>query len=370
MNYTMKNTAVLVLTFILFGCNGSKEADQGDSPQENMLLSDLEANASNPFLTKDQLGRSVVNWTEELSGKEGFVVKYAVFDPEGGAFGDIITVEPSRGTSSHPENMNKVAFKSDGTAVAVYSRKHPREENRFAGSILYTQSFDGGNTWTDEAYLHSDTSRNVGRGYFDLVTLPDGEVAAVWLDGRYGKASKGSALFFAKTEERQGFGEDKDIGESTCECCRTDLYVDKKDRLNIVYRDILNDSIRDIVHTYSTDNGASFSHPRRISHDNWVIHGCPHTGPSLASNSRGLHAVWFTAGGAPGVYFTSTEDQGQTFSLRNKISDKARHPQMVALPDDRLVLVWDEVMEEAAVPMQASMHGHGAATKGSSIVLQ
>src|SRR5690606_21070422 len=282
-------------------------------------------------------------------------------------------VEPSKGTAVHPENMNKIAFRSDGTVVAVYSRKHPTEENRFAGSILYTQSFDGGNTWTDEAYLHSDISRNVGRGYFDLATLADGEVAAVWLDGRYGKASKGSALFFAKTEERQGFGEDRDIGESTCECCRTDLYVDQEDRLNIVYRDILNDSIRDIVHQFSSDNGATFSNPRRISHDNWVIHGCPHTGPSLASTSKGLHAVWFTAGGAPGVYFTSTADQGQTFTLRNKISDKAMHPQMAALPDDRLVLVWDEVIEEEAVPLQAGMHqhgGHGTATRGSSIILQ
>src|SRR5690554_6322990 len=373
MNYTMKNIAVLVLTFILFGCNGSKEANQGDSPQENVLLSDLEANASKPFLTKDQLGRPIINWTEELSGKYGFVVKYAVFDPESGAFGDIITVEPSRGTSSHPENMNKVAFKSDGTAVAVYSRKHPTEENRFAGSLLYTQSFDHGVTWTSEKLLHSDSSRDVRRGYFDLATLPNGEVGAVWLDGRYGKASKGSALSFAKTMENGGFGDDKDIGESTCECCRTDLYVDIENNLNIVYRDILNDSIRDIVHQYSTDNGMTFSDPRRISHDNWIIDGCPHTGPSLASTSQGLHAVWFTAGGSPGVYFTSTEDQGQTFSLRIKISDKAMHPQMAALPDDRLVLVWDEMREGSSEPVHAGMHqggSHGAPAGGSKIVLQ
>lgn len=372
MNYTMKNIAVLVLTFILFGCNGSKEADQGDSPQENMLLSDLEANASNPFLTKDQLGRPIINWTEELSGKYGFVVKYAVFDPESGAFGDIITVEPSRGTSSHPENMNKVAFKSDGTAVAVYSRKHPTEENRFAGSLLYTLSFDEGLTWTTEKLLHSDTSRSVGRGYFDLAVLPDGEVGAVWLDGRYGKAYKGSALFFAKTRGQEGFGEDKAIGESTCECCRTDLYVDRENNLNIVYRDILNDSIRDIVHQFSADNGTSFSGPRRISHDNWVIDGCPHTGPSLASNSQGLHAVWYTAGGAPGVYFNSSEDGGKTFSLRNRISDRARHPQMAALSDDTLVLVWDEMQSKPSAPVHAEMRhaDHGAPAGGSGIVLQ
>src|SRR5690606_32737396 len=165
----------------------------------------------------------------------------------------------------------------------------PTEENRFAGSLLYTQSFDQGRTWTPEKFLHSDTSRNVGRGYFDMATLPDGEIGAVWLDGRYGKESNGSALFFAKTRDKEGVVEDKDIGESTGECCRTDLYVDLEGRLNIVYRDILKDNIRHIVHQYTADNGATFPASRRISQDYWVINGCPLTGPSLASTSSGLH---------------------------------------------------------------------------------
>src|SRR5690606_32150686 len=97
------------------------------------------------------------------------------------------------------------------------------------------------------------------------------------------------------------------------------------------------------------------------------------TGPSLASTSTALHAVWFTAGGAPGIYITNTMDQGQTFSLRNKISGKARHPQMAALPDDRLVLVWDEMQNEISGPVHAGMHqgeGHVTSPGGSKIVLQ
>lgn len=372
----MKINAILLLSLFVFfcSCNSSKGQPDNELEQEEVILvSSLDSKASNPFLTKNHLGHPVLCWTEALAEEDGFVVKYTVFDPAKAVFGDILTVEPSKGTSAHPENMNKMAFRSDGTAVAVYSRKHPTAENRFAGSLLYTQSFDQGKTWTPEKFLHSDTSHNVGRGYFDLATLSNGEVGAVWLDGRYGKASKGSALFFTKTVDQRGFGKDKDIGESTCECCRTDLYVDKKNNLNIVYRDILNDSIRDIVHQYSTNNGESFSQPRRISQDNWIIDGCPHTGPSLASTSWGLHAVWFTAGGAPGVYFTSTEDQGKTFSLRNKISDKAMHPQMAALPDDRLVLVWDEMQDESPGPVHAGMQqggDHGASAGGSKIVLQ
>lgn len=372
----MKTNSILTafLLFVLGSCNGSKETNEKTPDQEEaMMVSDPSANAANPYLTQDHLGQPVLCWTEELSKEEGFVLNYRVFDPEKAAFGDILTVTPSSGTAAHPENMNKVAFRSDGTAVAVFSKKHPTKENRFAGSLFYTQSMDGGSSWTTAKLLHSDSSKSVGRGYFDLATLPDGEVGAVWLDGRYGKESKGSALFFAKTTRHEGFGQDKDIGESTCECCRTDLYVDAENNLNIVYRDILNDSIRDIVHQYSADNGATFSEPRRISHDNWILHGCPHTGPSLAGTSEGLYAVWFTAGGAPGVYLTSTYDLGQTFMARNKVSDHARHPQMAALPDDRLMLVWDEIQDEGPKPVHAGIHQggeHAGPANGSKIILQ
>jgi len=335
-------------------------------------LSASTANAANPYLTKNHLGQPVLCWTEELSQEAGFVMKYAVFDPENAAFGKVVTVGPSQGTAAHPENMNKVAFRSDGTVLAVFSKKHPTEENRFAGSIYYTQSTNGGSSWAAPARLHSDSAKDVGRGYFDLATLPDGEVGAIWLDGRQGREIKGSALYFAKTEGHLGFGQDKAVGTGTCECCRTDLYVDAEGTLHMAYRDILNDSIRDIVHRYSTDNGATFSEARRISLDNWVIHGCPHTGPSLADNAEGLHAVWFTAAGNPGVYLTATGNKEAAFSPRSKISDHARHPQMAALPGDRLVLVWDEPARAETHNIAAGMHGgaHNNSDNGSRITVQ
>lgn len=370
--------APLLIPFLLFVLLWSCQKP-GERREKLMLqapavarLSDRSANAANPYLTKNHLGQPVLCWTEELSPEAGFVLKYAIFDPELAGFGEVVTVAPSQGTAAHPENMNKLGFRSDGTVLAVFSKKHPTGENRFAGSLYYTQSTDGGSGWTAPARLHSDSARNVGRGYFDLATLPDGEVGAIWLDGRHGREMKGSALYFAKTEGHLGFGQDKVVGAGTCECCRTDLYVDPEGRLHMAYRDILNDSIRDIVHRYSTDNGATFSEARRISLDNWVIHGCPHTGPSLASTAEGLHAVWFTAAGNPGVYLTATGNKEGAFSPRSKISDHARHPQLAALPGDRLILAWDEPGRAETHHVAAGMHGgaHNNAGTGSRIKVQ
>ena len=42
---------------------------------------------------------------------------------------------------------------------------------------------------------------------------------------------------------------------------------------------------------------------QRISQDNWVISGCPHTGPAMAENKEGIHFTWFTGGSGSGIYY-------------------------------------------------------------------
>lgn len=368
-------TFIIALAVVLWSCNNNKEnAKEPVEAKSTVLVSTAGINASGPYFINDHDGNPVLCWTEEQSGRSDFISKFAVFNKEKNVFGKPITIKPSKGARAHPESMNKVAFKADGSIVAVYARKQPTEENPYAGFIMYTQSFDGGKQWSPERYLHTDTLATYGRSYFDLATLSDGEVGAVWLDGRLGDADNGSALFFAKTEEKNGFGKDKQIGESTCECCRTDLYVDQSGDVHVVYRDILSDSIRDIVHQVSRDNGQLFSSAKRISRDNWNIAGCPHTGPSLTENGAGIQVVWFTAGGGPGIYHTTSQDYGQTFSLRERISMDGRHPQLAALADDKLAIVWEEPKqkEDSHSEMHAhkAMKMHSSSLFGSNIILQ
>lgn len=181
-----------------------------------------------------------------------------------------------------------------------------------------------------------------------MARLPDGEVGAVWLDGRFGKATTGSALFFNKTVPGGGFGHDHQVGESTCECCRTDLFVDAEKNIHVAYRGIrfpaalAGQQVRDMVHSISYDGGKTFSKAQRISDDNWAIEGCPHTGPSLAADHNDLHAVWFTAGGEVGIYYAHSVNQGETFSTREMVSKKGRYPQMVTTNDGDLLISWTE----------------------------
>lgn len=316
------------------------------------------------FFTTDQHDNTVLCWTAGEKGKASLY--FAIYNKKTEMFNEAILVAPSYGTGIHGESLNKVAFKNDGTIVAVYERKHPTEKNKFAGSIFYTQSFDHGKTWTAEKYLHTDTLPEYGRSYFDITTLSDGEVAAIWLDGRNKLGSDGSSLYFTKTNGTTGFIPDKQIGETVCQCCRTDLAVDAQGVMHIIYRDIestIKGQVRDFVHVYSSDNGLTFSSIKKISDDNWVISGCPHTGASMASINNTVGIVWFTAGGESGLYYTETNVQGE-FTPRHLISRGGRHPQITAWNNDMLLICEEQSMEE-----QGEEHGNMHHASGNSLSL-
>jgi hypothetical protein len=177
-----------------------------------------------------------------------------------------------------------------------------------------------------------------------LATLPDGEVAIVWLDGRLRKGKDGSSLFFAKTNGTNGFLADKILSETVCQCCRTDIYVDVQSNIHVVYRDVesrLEGQVRDFAHIASDNNGDTFTAANKISNDNWLVDGCPHTGASLSSCGNKLQAGWFTAAGVPGLYFSESDNGGVDFSPRKLVSETGRHPQL-GVVGEQVIMVWQE----------------------------
>jgi len=328
---------------ILSACNSSEEGKTVEKEENTaILVSSGNGLADCQNLTTDNNGNPVISWVEGKNNEA--CLYYATSTDNGTTFNEPIKVSPTLGLSPHHESMPKVAFKADGTAIAVYQSKAPTPENRFAGAIYYVQSFDKGTNWSTPNYLHADTSEGIGRSYFDITALPNGEVGAIWLDGRK-KSRDGSTLFFAKTNEKNGFQNEIELDDKTCQCCRTEIYVDKNNNINATYRDIINDSIRDMVHLYSNNLGESFSTPKRLSNDNWVINGCPHTGPSMSEDKDGLHFYWFTMGNGEGVYHTSTKNNGDNFAKRTLLNKNAKHPQTASLRNGGIAVVWEETFK-------------------------
>ena len=244
--------------------------------------------------------------------------------------------------------MPKIAFKKDGTIIVAYEKKQPAKENKYAGAIYYLSSKDGGSSWSDETFLHSDTISGRSRSYFDIELLPDGEVGASWVDIKLNNETGGRSVRFAKTSGTGGFGNEILVDSSACQCCRIDISTDNSGNIFVAYRGLakgkMGKQIRDMMISTSTDQGASFSSPLLISADNWNIDGCPHTGPSLCSNKAGLFSLWYTEGTGTGIYYARKSKNENQFSERELVSGNGRHPQLCA-SGDRIVMLWEENLQ-------------------------
>jgi hypothetical protein len=296
-----------------------------------------------PVLTKDSKGNVVLSWIRNLSDSTA-IFCYAVSPDGGNSFGKPIAIPSSSNIHPHAENLPKVIFKPSGEILAVWGVSNPNPKNKYSGLINYAQSFDDGKTWTDAKLLVTDTA-SFDQRYSDIALLSNGEIAIIWLDNRVTTAKDGAALYFASTNGRDGFQHEKLVSQPCCECCRTDLFVDTRNNIHVLYRGIIQDSIRDMVHAVSADGGKTFSEPRQINDDHWVLKGCPHTGPAMAENESGLHFAWFTGGGKTGSFYTKTTDNGSSFTGYDSISHVGRHPQLASLTDGNLIIVWDEAVQ-------------------------
>ncbi len=337
---SMKKELIIafISTVLICGCQTGNEKQIPVTLQGNLIDT---AKGSCPYLTKDHKDNIVLSWVKQTN-TGAFVFCYAVSEDKGKTFNRPVEIPGSTNVHPHGENMPKVIFKPSGEIIAVWGAANPNPKNAYSGLVYYSQSFDNGKTWTKPGSLTKDTA-SFDQRYFDVALLPGGEAGIVWLDNRKRSKKEGSGLYYAVTKGNNGFGDEQLISEPCCQCCRTDLFIDKKENIHVLYRAIINDSIRDMVHIVSTDKGRSFSSPKRISKDNWVISGCPHTGPAMAENSEGLHFTWFSGGGSAGIYYNNSADNGQSFSSRNNVSGRnSKHCQIASLSNDNILIVWNE----------------------------
>jgi hypothetical protein len=332
----MKYLVVLMLAIYCTSCNNHSKKISITAEQAIQIDS---IPGQCPYLTKDEKGNAVISWVRMINDSTSAFC-YAVCN-DGKTFGAPIVIPGSSNIQPHGENLPKIIFKPSHEIMALWGAANPNPNNKYSGLVYYVQSFDEGKNWTAPKPLVTDTA-SYDQRYYDIALLPNGEAGIIWLDNRKTIAKEGSGLFFAATDANHGFQNAHLISQPCCQCCRTDLFVDKKNGIHVLYRGIIEDSIRDMVHIVSTDGGGSFTRPERISHDNWVINGCPHTGPAMTENAEGLHFAWFTGGKNRGCFYTRSTDNGKTFVDHDSVSSLGSHPQLVSLSNGNVVIVWDE----------------------------
>jgi hypothetical protein len=259
-----------------------------------------------------------------------------------------------------------VAVTGSGSVITVLWSRRNEDAKRLRRDVLrMVQSTDGGKTFKAAGTTH-DAAFSGARGWQSLTAAPDGSLHAVWLDGRdaerktaemqarTGMVHKGQPpqdVFYGRIGADGRMSEHL-ITSGVCFCCKTAVAVDARGSVYAAWRHIFPGSMRDIAFAKSSDQGAHFTAPVRVSEDKWELNGCPEDGPSMAVDAGGtIHIAWATlvTDGEPHkALFYGTSTDGKTFSARALVPSEPMtnpgHPQLVLTPDGAAI-VWDETVD-------------------------
>ncbi len=248
---------------------------------------------------------------------------------------------------SHP----KIAFGPNDEIYVSWTRPLAKP---YTGEIRFARSLDGGERFDLPLTVHADRQEITHR--FDAMSVSsDGSLFIAWIDKRdllLAKAAardyRGAALYYAVSSDRgASFKGDFRIADHSCECCRIALSAQPDGSVFAFWRQVFAPDIRD--HALARLHPDGRAEPLlRATFDDWHTQACPHHGPALATDANAkLHAVWFTQGATPGVFYGRL-DAGRVADRRQLGGARAAHAAIVS-SGNALLIAWKEFDGERTV---------------------
>lgn len=309
--------------------------------------------ASGPVRVSAEVDAAEPAIASTLAGDGGEVV-YVAWVEHRGPEADVMlrrfraTGEPiAKAVRVNPNGVNATAWRGDPPTVAiapndgtVYVGWTSRVESDAgpATDIKLSASHDGGETFAPPVKVNDDAKPG-DHGMHSLALNRDGRIYVAWLDERNVQAPAESPMsgMPAKHSEEanrevfvsssadggRSFSANKSVAADVCPCCKTNLAVASDGRVYLSWRQVLPGDFRHIAVAASGDAGATFSKPVIVSDDEWVLKGCPVTGAALLPEDQGrLRVLWYAGGGKGehGIYWSESEDGGQTFTPRTLVA--------------------------------------------------
>jgi hypothetical protein len=298
---------------------------------------------------------------------------YAQSGDYGRTFGAPVRLNTRLGTVTvGGERGPKIAIGKDGVIHVAWQGHYQK-----GGGVWVTRSVDGGKTFAPERNVLDKT---VGIDEPTIAADAQGNVFVVWLDGRLPQTPDNkvaSPIFMARsTDNGATFGANEalkmDFPGRACSCCMIWARVVGPE-LYVAYRTGYND-IRN-MHFLRGPKTANDFHDTLVSADNWKLDGCPMSGPRFTvlptvaigrtgsdlNLPRRLVVAWMSQGR---VYWTRSEDGGQTFCARIPAPDggSGNYPMILPNGKGRYLLLWTR-------DGQARWAVYGDAPEGFSSVL-
>ncbi len=319
------------------------------------------AHGAFPSAAFDQTGRLWVVWVA------GTRLLVASSDDRGRSFTAPVEVtdEPEE-IDANGDARPKLVVGRQGEVFVAWTRPGVKP---FTGDIRFSRSTDGGVSFSVPHTINDD-GLAIGHRFESIGVNDRGELFVVWIDKRdletalaEGTDYAGAALYYTwSTDGGATFAPNRKIKDHVCECCRIALTFDEHGWPVIVWREVLEGSIRDhgVVRFLDRDR---FTAIGRVADDGWKLDGCPHHGPGLARDAAGTyHTVWLTGAGPQGggaFYARSLAGQSDeplafTAPVRVGTPTTLGHADIEAI-GRQVVIVWKERVQPGATAIFA-MH--------------
>ncbi len=245
----------------------------------------------------------------------------------------------------------------------------------FAYDIRVKQSMDLGENWQEDFKLHKDTTLTE-HGFATILPYKEDAFFMAWLDGRNTKGSiEGNEdpskiamnVRIATVLPNGEVIDDTLIDDRTCDCCQTSGAITPNGPI-VVYRNRTDEEVRDIYISRLIDN--SWTSPKSIHNDNWVIKGCPVNGPKAATFNNTLAIAWFTAANnIPKVNLTFSDDNGENFAVPIQIDSgkPIGRVDMALIDENNAIVSWMESTDNGAEIKMVKVNKDG--TKNTPFVI-
>jgi hypothetical protein len=316
-------------------------ADIGAPPAATAIPSPAPPNSAEPNLTTGPDG-VYLSWLERR-GEGRHALRFARWD--GVSWSDPIQVMERVGLFVNWADFPSMVALDDGTLAAHWLERSG--ERPYEYDVRMAISGDAGVSWSEDVVPHHRSGVPAEYGFVSLFPV-NGEIGAVWLDGRETVRRDPMTIRFTTIAADGTTGEEVLLDASVCDCCQTSVAT-TSDGPIVAYRGRTRDEVRDILVTRRT--GAGWTAPRTVHDDGWEIPACPVNGPSI--DARGSHVVvaWFT-GAPPGerVLAAVSNDAGASFGDPIRIDDGQGmgRVSVVVLDDATAIVTWLERAEDVA----------------------
>ena len=343
---TTSRLLIMVLVMSAFGCQRNKaEADM-----ESAARPLDSASASSP-----RLGLWVPNTLLALTvaDKESHPqVQFQVSEDGGDNFGKPVPVsENGAKVRTGGENSPVLFTDIQGDIFAAWFQSSAAG----APQLMVSGSKDFGQSFQKPVNVIDPDRKSDGyAGFPTIAASPKGNVYVAWLDERDHSQPEGSSsVYFSRSMDRGvTFSRNLRIASVACPCCRPQLYVGSNGEIYVAWRKVFDGDVRDMVLSRSIDGGKTFSEPVRIAVDNWVLHACPDTGPTIVGQNGRVYVAWYSEGQSKaGIRLAISGDDGASFSPEQIVSGDVRdpgHPRLSASEDGRILLVFQGRSLESA----------------------